>query len=105
MLDGRVLGASQVEYKPFGKPPPSKERAPPSKSAAVTVPSGTPTVPCALQNVRLTRLTGMKKNFGGLVHHMPSAIKQNQMDGSLFCTILPGNSHSPGCMCSYGRGE
>ena len=21
MLDGRVLGASQVEYKPFGKPP------------------------------------------------------------------------------------
>ena len=25
MLDGRVLGASQVEYKPFGKPP-LKER-------------------------------------------------------------------------------
>ena len=25
MLDGRVLGASQVEYKPFGKPPPKRE--------------------------------------------------------------------------------
>ena len=25
MLDGRVLGASQVEYKPFGKPPLKKE--------------------------------------------------------------------------------
>ena len=26
MLDGRVLGASQVEYKPFGKPPLKRER-------------------------------------------------------------------------------
>ena len=26
MLDGRVLGASQVEYKPFGKPPLQRER-------------------------------------------------------------------------------
>ena len=25
MLDGRVLGASQVEYKPFGKPPLQRE--------------------------------------------------------------------------------
>ena len=25
MLDGRVLGASQVEYKPFGKPPLKRE--------------------------------------------------------------------------------
>ena len=25
MLDGRVLGASQVEYKPFGKPPLNKK--------------------------------------------------------------------------------
>ena len=25
MLDGRVLGASQVEYKPFGKPPLKKK--------------------------------------------------------------------------------
>ena len=25
MLDGRVLGASQVEYKPFGKPPVKRE--------------------------------------------------------------------------------
>ena len=25
MLDGQVLGASQVEYKPFGKPPPKRE--------------------------------------------------------------------------------
>ena len=25
MLDGRVLGASQVEYKPFGNPPLKKE--------------------------------------------------------------------------------
>ena len=25
MLDGRVLGASQVEYKPFGKPPRKRE--------------------------------------------------------------------------------
>ena len=25
MLDGRVLEASQVEYKPFGKPPLQKE--------------------------------------------------------------------------------
>ena len=27
MLDGRVLGASQVEYKPFGKPPLKREVA------------------------------------------------------------------------------
>ena len=27
MLDGRALGASQVEYKPFGKPPLKRERA------------------------------------------------------------------------------
>ena len=27
MLDGRVLGASQVEYKPFGKPPLKREGA------------------------------------------------------------------------------
>ena len=26
MLDGRVLGASQVEYKPFGKPPLQREK-------------------------------------------------------------------------------
>ena len=26
MLDGRVLGASQVEYKPFEKPPLKRER-------------------------------------------------------------------------------
>ena len=26
MLDGRVLGASQVEYKPFGKPPLKREK-------------------------------------------------------------------------------
>ena len=26
MLDGRVLGASQVEYKPFGKPPLKREQ-------------------------------------------------------------------------------
>ena len=26
MLDGRVLEASQVEYKPFGKPPLQRER-------------------------------------------------------------------------------
>ena len=25
MLDGRVLGAFQVEYKPFGKPPLKRE--------------------------------------------------------------------------------
>ena len=25
MLDGQVLGASQVEYKPFGKPPLKRE--------------------------------------------------------------------------------
>ena len=25
MLDGRVLGASQVEYKPFGRPPLKRE--------------------------------------------------------------------------------
>ena len=25
MLDGRVLGASQVEYRPFGKPPLQRE--------------------------------------------------------------------------------
>ena len=25
MLDGRVLGASQAEYKPFGKPPLKRE--------------------------------------------------------------------------------
>ena len=25
MLDGRVLGASRVEYKPFGKPPLKRE--------------------------------------------------------------------------------
>ena len=28
MLDGRVLGASQVEYKPFGKPPLKREIRP-----------------------------------------------------------------------------
>ena len=28
MLDGRVLGASQVEYKPFGKPPLKKKSHP-----------------------------------------------------------------------------
>ena len=28
MLDGRVLGASQVEYKPFGKPPLKKKVGP-----------------------------------------------------------------------------
>ena len=27
MLDGRVLGAPQVEYKPFGKPPLKRERS------------------------------------------------------------------------------
>ena len=27
MLDGRVLGASQVEYKPFGKPPLKREES------------------------------------------------------------------------------
>ena len=27
MLDGRVLGASQVEYNPFGKPPLKRERS------------------------------------------------------------------------------
>ena len=27
MLDGRVLGASQVEYKPFGKPPLQREHS------------------------------------------------------------------------------
>ena len=34
-LDGRVLGASQVEYKPFGKPPLKREAAPrPRRRAA-----------------------------------------------------------------------
>ena len=28
MLDGRVLEASQVEYKPFGKPPLQREPLP-----------------------------------------------------------------------------
>ena len=28
MLDGRVLEASQVEYKPFGKPPLKRELGP-----------------------------------------------------------------------------
>ena len=35
MLDGRVLGASQVEYKPFGKPPLKRELG-----ARVVVPKG-----------------------------------------------------------------
>ena len=32
MLDGRVLGASQVEYKPFGKPPLKKKKVASSKA-------------------------------------------------------------------------
>ena len=39
MLDGRVLGASQVEYKPFGKPP-LKREAPGSESCRCEVVRG-----------------------------------------------------------------
>ena len=48
MLDGQVLGASQVEYKPFGKPPLKREprrlqswrsRTPPPRSAAAARPA------------------------------------------------------------------
>ena len=35
MLDGRVLGASQVEYKPFGKPPLQREKSVFGKCSAV----------------------------------------------------------------------
>ena len=67
MLDGRVLGASQVEYKPFGKPPLKRERLQSAESfntqpglagldSAFQFPSG-----CSGRWVRLriTLLTGM----------------------------------------------
>ena len=46
MLDGRVLGASQVEYKPFGKPPLKKKgrllrrRRPLRRRARLPLPPG-----------------------------------------------------------------
>ena len=36
MLDGRVLGASQVEYKPFGKLPLKRETLPPPECHSKT---------------------------------------------------------------------
>ena len=35
MLDGRVLGASQVEYKPFGKPPLKRETGRPTRPSSL----------------------------------------------------------------------
>ena len=43
MLDGRVLGASQVEYKPFGKLPPKRELTGlPNGSGGVWLSTGLP---------------------------------------------------------------
>ena len=39
MLDGRVLGASQVEYKPFGKPPLKREASYPFASGPMRLAS------------------------------------------------------------------
>ena len=39
MLDGQVLGASQVEYKPFGKPPLKREPKQPEAEAAMAKPA------------------------------------------------------------------
>ena len=42
MLDGRVLEASQVEYKPFGKPPLKREMDESTKNALNPTPMRMP---------------------------------------------------------------
>ena len=52
MLDGRVLGASQVEYKPFGKPPLKRE------STACAAPRSTSCARCPALSRRRSTLSG-----------------------------------------------
>ena len=50
MLDGRVLGASQVEYKPFGKPP--LKREPSLGFGGFAQPSGRQRTDCSCGAIR-----------------------------------------------------
>ena len=55
MLDGRVLGASQVEYKPFGKPPLKRELVPRLSLSGARAPPAAPAPslrPCTCRSAR-----------------------------------------------------
>ena len=77
MLDGRVLEASQVEYKPFGKPPLQRELL--RRSAF----SGSATVESDLFADMTNEAAHAVRNFGS--RKMPTAPKQDKQITHAHC--------------------